>query len=351
MRRTRTKFILLSVLALFSLLALLAPSIASAEPGTAHSANIASSGGSPLLSAKAKALAKGSGPAAYAEALAKFWTPERMRAAIPADEATPSASLPRLSVKRFASGTPGKVEPTGPTLPDPTAAQLESFVPNLPDSHLVARTYGKVFFTNATDGLQYVCSATVVNSTRKDMVWTAGHCVHGGQGETWHKDWQFVPAYKDGKAPYGVWTAETLATRTVWAEKSELTEDLGVAVVAPRGGHKIVEVLGGQGIAWNFPPAFPTVSLGYPAAPPFDGEKLVGCADYAFLAYFNIIGLRCDMTGGSSGGGWLRDINREGLGYLNGLNSFGIEALPNIMFSPYYGGAVKSLYYYVVNEV
>jgi V8-like Glu-specific endopeptidase len=361
--------VLLPLFALLASFALAVPNRSAAQPGPADSDSTVFSAGPPRLSAAARALVTGSGPDAEARALARYWTPERMRTARPADQILPSMSSATAVAGRVAAdaGAPGKIEPTGPVVETGGPEKIEpggpvsegsaaprpqSFAPDLPPTDALARTYGKVFFTNASDGLAYVCSATVVNSIRRDTVWSAGHCVHGGPGGTWHQDWQFVPAYKDGISPFGTWTADRLATRPDWIEHKDFSEDLGAVVVAPRDGRRIVDVLGGQGIAWNHPPAYAANSFGYPQAPPFDGEKLIGCdgaAGPAGIDFVNVIRLDCDMTGGSSGGGWLREVNL-GMGYLNGLNSFGVLQIPNVMFSPYYGENVRRLYDDVVNE-
>jgi hypothetical protein len=392
MRRSHAVlFVLFSILALLAALTLIIPRVATAQPKPANSGNTAFSVGPARLSTAARTLVTGSGPDAEARAVERYWTPERMLAAHPAEQLVPTVSLASTGARRTAanSGAPGKIEPTAPSHTDigvpgkvepaaptagtdiglpgkvpPTSAPTtapggsaatrpQSFVLDLPPTDTLARTYGKVFFTDATDGLNYVCSATVVNSIHKNTVWTAGHCVHHGPGGTFHQNWQFVPAFKDGIGPFGAWAAERLATRTDWINNEDFSEDLGAVVVAPRDGHEIVEVLGGQGIAFNQPPTYFVKDFGYPQAPPFDGRKLIGCngtATPAKLDIFNVIGLPCDMTGGSSGGGWLRDVYR-GLGYLNGHNDFKVTDLPGVMFSPYYGDAVRSLYNFVVNEL
>jgi hypothetical protein len=201
----------------------------------------------------------------------------------------------------------------------------------------------------------------VVNSSRKDTVWTAGHCVHGGPASaggtgTWHRNWTFVPAFKNDVRPFGTWVADRLTTRTRWVNRADFAEDLGAAVLRPLNGRKIVNVLGGQGIAWNYPGRYAAVALGYPAEPPFDGRKLAGCTGTTrqFAPAFDprAIALFCDLTRGSSGGAWLRNVNSRGLGYINGEVSTGAwPAYPGYLFSPYYGEAVRSLYFYVVNEV
>ena len=46
----------------------------------------------------------------------------------------------------------------------------------------------------------------------------------------------------------------------------------------------------------------------------------------------------CDMTGGSSGGGWLVGNN------VYSVNSYGYLTEPNVMYGPYQGAAAQSLY-------
>ena len=67
-----------------------------------------------------------------------------------------------------------------------------------------------MFFT--LGGNDYVCSGTALLSGNKSVVWTAGHCVNEGPGD-FATNWEFVPAYKDGSAPLGVYVADNLITQ------------------------------------------------------------------------------------------------------------------------------------------
>jgi hypothetical protein len=110
-------------------------------------------------------------------AVQRYWTPERMRNARPAD--------------RILSGT---FAPAAKRVKKPAAAVQ---VPP-PYTSFPIRTNGKVFFTD--DGLNYVCSGTALLSGNKSVVWTAGHCVHDG-ASNFHTNWAFVPGYADGSSP------------------------------------------------------------------------------------------------------------------------------------------------------
>src|SRR6266508_2417923 len=115
-------------------------------PLTAPPAGVSASTSVPLT-APVQAALSGTGAADRQEALAKYWTADRMRAAISADRQP---------------GPPARVGPSAPQ-GGTAAASPAAWAPSYPASHPVARTYGKVFFTNTTNGYNYVCSATVVN--------------------------------------------------------------------------------------------------------------------------------------------------------------------------------------------
>ena len=50
------------------------------------------------------------------------------------------------------------------------------------------------------------------------------------------------------------------------------------------------------------------------------------------------MGIGCDMTGGSSGGGWIVGAN------LYSVNSYGYSNQPDVMFGPYLDGVAQSVY-------
>ncbi|MEU7696646.1 hypothetical protein AB0B00_39655, partial [Microbispora hainanensis] len=71
------------------------------------------------------------------------------------------------------------------------------------------KTTGKVFFTGA-DGKPHWCSATALQSTYKNVVATAGHCVYDTKSnKTTLDNWVFVPGYYEGKTPWGIYVGKT----------------------------------------------------------------------------------------------------------------------------------------------
>jgi hypothetical protein len=202
----------------------------------------------------------------------------------------------------------------------------------------ISTTTGKVFFT--LGGVDYVCSGSATSSTNGDVVSTAGHCVNEGPG-AFATNWAFVPAYNNGSAPYGTWTARTLVTTNQWANSGDINYDTGFAVMNTNGGSHLTSVVGGQGVAFNLARHLSYNAYGYPAAPPFNGETLKSCSGTAFDDTWGGTqsqGIPCNMTGGSSGGPWFTG------GVQNSINSFGYTGVPNTMFGPYWGSVIQGAY-------
>ena len=64
-------------------------------------------------------------------------------------------------------------------------------------------------FIRESDG-DHFCTASVVASMAKDLLITAAHCIHSGQGGSYRQDIVFIPDYRDGQAPFGIWTVKQL---------------------------------------------------------------------------------------------------------------------------------------------
>jgi len=291
-----------------------------------------------------------------------FWTPQRLRSAIPADlvvaqrpTTADAAAEPRPAARPVTVPPVGGQLPAIPRNPDnPSAPDVQRPYTNLPD-----RLNGKVFFTSG--GALFVCSGTVVNSRNKSMVDTAGHCVSDGAGN-FHENWIFIPGYSsddtgcksDGCYPYGIWSARRLTVRTQWHKFANFKQDLGYAILDKLDGKRIVDLIGGQGTAFNRPTSLRWTVFGYPQEPPYDGFDQEKCLSRRFAGDNPsdgpgplTIGITCDLTGGASGGGWLAYIcRRTGLGFVNGHISyryFGVEESEQL-YGPYYGTEALSLF-------
>jgi hypothetical protein len=321
---------------------------------------------SAVVSHKVTSLSAG----AYQAKMSHFWTASRMRAARNADfvasqaevraaqaaaAARPSGPAVRMAPAAATRTATGAVLPSAPSIllkPDATG-----FVSSWTGSTSIppATTSGKVFFTDHTGG-SWVCSASAVNSNGKDMIFTAGHCVFGtalGElpaGETWHSNWIFVPDYngQTGSVPFGVWGASELFTLTAYANSgngSDLADDMAVAIASTNSaGQHLVNVVGGQGIEWNFGTSEYIFDFGYPVDH-LSGVVLQECDGGMFPGpdVASTVGIPCNFTGGSSGGPWLDQFGGV-FGYLDGVNSFGTSDQPGRIFSPYFGNNAGALF-------
>lgn len=282
-------------------------------------------------------------------AVRTYWTAKRMRNAIPRDAVRPGAKP---------SGNAKPTKPGGGSK-DPSLGSVWTSQ---------QKTIGKVFFT--LGGSNYVCSGNAVDHVADridspDVVSTAGHCVSDGVGK--HASFfAFVPSYDPTKAMTAQpnFVASDFFTTEQWdAQGSDKWDyDVAFAKVSGYGGQTLEQYVGGSGTDIAFSPTEPGAALtdygltvhafGYPAARPYDGTKLVSCWGTTTDDYVGGSGdyrLRCNMTGGSSGGPWLRDPIFSGTADNSNnvqvsVNSFGYQGEKNAMYGPVFGPTVKAVY-------
>ncbi len=296
-----------------------------------------------------------------------YWTPERMRAAEPVPEPE-AGSRPVTGPGSSPRGTPTAVEAAAPG--EAVAAQLEPTTlaagggaeanasaidrEEIGDPSAPAfRMHGKVFLTIEGGSVpgDYVCSGTALNSNNGSTVWTAGHCVYDTEGGGFATNWVFVPGYRNGSTPYGEWPAARLATTSQWKQGGNLSYDLGAAEVTTNGaGQALNDVVGGRGIAFNQQRSNTYQAFGYPAVQPpveFTGGREFRCTsglegtDNPPGSGPNTNYIACDMTGGSSGGGWI--VSGTVLGVISYSYCTAILC-EDSLYGPYQDGVAQSLY-------
>lgn len=287
-----------------------------------------------------------------AKEIRSFWTPERMASAIPGDallrdvKASPAGDLLDglgLGMAEEARGNPGATRVRNP-------------------SGRAFRMHGKVFFRDG--GVSFVCSGTSVRAATQSLVVTAGHCTYSRSGG-YVTNFMFVPAYDNGQAPFGEFTARSIRTTQGWQGSEDIRYDVGMATVGRAKGKTLAAAVGTRGITFGKSRNQRFRAVGYPAADPYDGERMYLCNSPAEGAD-NMqrspkpTRIDCDMTGGSSGGGWV--IGKARRAKVNSVVSYGYEcvgALPIVifplpptcdnpqagkLFGPYFGSQVRSLY-------
>lgn len=267
-----------------------------------------------------------------------YWTEERMRAARPSEERvkkTKGSSVARTEeedVKTLAAEIAPKLVKEG-----------------LDASLTQSMAVGKVFYDDST-GTPYSCSAATVNSNGKNMVFTAGHCVHDGDGGNWVRvdTWRFMAGYRHGAPPERQFSARTLVTLVGWARDGDNAYDAAVVVLNRNSsGQRAVDVVGGNGLrtggAYD---QFHTI-YGYP------GNLDNGQIQYTWqgltgrsIVFPGEMSFQGNLPKGTSGGPWHLDYvdnpNGYGLGYIHGVTSHGNDTWN---YSPYFTDAAEGNMY------
>lgn len=292
------------------------------------------------------ATASASGASAAVPSGTAFWTRARMDAAQSREyvlDANGKATLVIASKGRPGGGGGGAI----------TGASYNG-------GGLAKKAVGKVFFSVGINN--YVCSGSVVSDgvSGRSVVLTAGHCAFDQRTQAFVGNWMFVPDYDSNPTgsctsltnpfPYGCWDASALVVRHEFANQSSFNSvaipyDWAFAVIkdSDHGNRSLESVVGGSFplYASAMSPGWTATSFGYPAASPYSGSDLVYCqgATIDDPNMSNLTwGLGCNMTGGASGGPWMRSFS-GGTGSLASVNSYKYTLDKSRMYGPKFNDA------------
>ncbi len=280
-----------------------------------------------------------------------FWTKDRVSRAVPREFTRTSPGNYALTPNRERPPRPGR----GVTGASWTGGGT------------LADSTGKVLFAMA--GVYYVCSASVVTdtATNRSVVLTAAHCVYDEAAGAFATNWMFIPNYDAAPADlttngsfcsatlYGCWTASSLIAHRGYTTAGGFNDtavvyDFAFAVLGEGGkANTLVEnIVGSQAIAFTDNAANVMVdAFGYPAAGRYNGTDLVYCegpTGFDALVGNATYRIGCNMTGGSSGGPWMRDLNKStGQGTLTSVNSYGYSR-DRSMYGPKFNSDTADLY-------
>jgi V8-like Glu-specific endopeptidase len=261
---------------------------------------VAAAGGCASAPAASHPAAAGSGPAGY-------WTKSRLLAADPARGLDYQAGQPE-------------------------AAHL---------ARLSLRV-GALFEHDA--GGNHFCTASVVASPGRDLLITAAHCINGGKNGGYRQDIVFIPGYRDGQEPFGVWVPARLLVAPQWENSSDPDYDVGFIVLKPHDGKNVEEVLGANQLGIN--PGYENLVrvTGYPNSK----DAPVTCVGRTSQQSQSQLRFECDgFAGGTSGSPWVTHFNPRTLtgtivGVLGGYQEGG--STEDISYSAYLGPEVEQLY-------
>ncbi|GGV27000.1 hypothetical protein GCM10010260_79230 [Streptomyces filipinensis] len=194
---------------------------------------------------------------------------------------------------------------------------------------------GALFGADRADHLSggHFCTASVVHSPQRDLLVTAAHCVDGTDGLV------FVPGYRDGQAPYGVWKVGRRFLPDGWAKDQDEDSDLAFVVVDDRDGQAVEDVVGANRFVTGAATGATAVTLaGYPNS----REVPIRCTNKP--RPHSRTQQRIDCPGfadGTSGSPW---INGDGqvVGVLGGHEHGG--STDDVSYSVVLGGEAAELY-------
>jgi V8-like Glu-specific endopeptidase len=213
-----------------------------------------------------------------------------------------------------------------------------------PSAHTAAGALrvGALFEQDASGG--HYCTASVVASPGEDLLITAAHCINGGDGAGYMSNIVFIPDYRDGSEPYGVWTPRRLLVAPQWADSADPDFDVGFVVLQPRDGENIQQVLGANQLGFNAGYHNLVRVTGYPSS---DGAPIT-CVNWTSQQSVTQLRFDCDgYADGTSGSPWVTRFDprsRTGtiVGVIGGYQEGGDT--PSVSYSAYFGSGIQQLY-------
>jgi V8-like Glu-specific endopeptidase len=191
----------------------------------------------------------------------------------------------------------------------------------------------------------HFCTASVVASPGQDLLVTAAHCINGGKGSAgYDSDIVFIPDYRNGQEPFGVWTPARLIVAPQWASSSDPDFDVGFVVLEPHDGKNIQQVLGASRLGTDQGYQYLVHVTGYP-----DSENVpITCVNWTSRFSDTQLKFACaGYTGGTSGSPWVTRFiagSHTGtiVGVIGGYQQGGDT--PSLSYSVRFGPAILALY-------
>jgi len=207
---------------------------------------------------------------------------------------------------------------------------------------VTALRVGALFERDASGA--HFCTASVVDSPGQDLLVTAAHCLNGGNGAGYKSDIVFIPDYRDGAAPYGIWAVQRMLVAPQWAASADPDYDVGFVVLQPHDGLNIEQVLGANRLGYDTASSYLVRVTGYPSS---SGSPIT-CRNWTTRHSATQLEFDCDgYTDGTSGSPWVTGFDpasRTGtiVGVIGGYQDGGDTA--SVSYSSYFGRAVQQLY-------
>jgi V8-like Glu-specific endopeptidase len=228
--------------------------------------------------------------AAQAAETENYWTPERMASATPVDR--PAAPLGSKSAMAVRSGLP--------------RAKAFGGYPSV----------GALFFRNGRGN--HYCTASAVDSSKRNLVITAAHCLWGSGGAD--QNIAYVPGYNAGRRPYGVWPVKQVTVMRQWKTKRDDGRDFGFAAVYDQGGRRLGDVTGYNVLTVNRGYRNWVQVVGYPQVHYVKSDHPIRCSNRTKEKMKWQVEFDCSgYYGGTSGSPFVWHASKRGTGRVIGV--------------------------------
>lgn len=300
---------------------------------------------------------RASAEAAHRAKVLAYWTPERMRTAIPRDlvfDPVRGVVPAPVPTGKSGGGSGGSGGGGG------SVANSAGSSYNAGGAALTGT--GRIYFT--LGGSNYICSGSVLTDSDagRSLVLSAGHCSMNAGG-SWATNWLFIPqfdtapTYTCANTVKGCWTATAIYGDNGFKSAADFNAaipyDWSIAVVGAGGldgKTQLDTAVGGTfaletGVDLN---AQTAGAYGYPAEGKYKGSDLIYCQGSVFQDSMNsnaTWGMNCSMTGGASGGPWLKGDGRTYAATAVSLNSYRYNCCGlNNMYGPKFNARTAAVY-------
>ncbi|WP_143094389.1 trypsin-like serine peptidase [Streptacidiphilus jiangxiensis] len=300
--------------------AVAAPRHSSAAPAPTSTAASAPTKASSTPSASATAK-----PSASASTTASM---SPTASASPSPTPTTSAATSATAAASFAAAAGGNVPVTTTGQSQVLAASQQS------------TKVGAIFSSDSITPGNHHCTASVVDSPAGDVIVTAAHCLSSGQAGA-----VFVPGYRDGSAPDGVWSITQVVENSAWTGDGDADNDVAFALVAPQNGQSLESAAGGGYTLSTSGTTAATVQMtGYPSA---TDEPITCTGDASAYSTTQLVVGCTAFTGGTSGTAWLAGYDSGAdqgsiIGVIGGYQQGGDTA--DTSYSIVFGPTTQALY-------
>lgn len=173
------------------------------------------------------------------------------------------------------------------------------------------------------DGGGY-CTAQSITGAPKNIIVTAAHCVYD-VGRGFKSGWTFVPAERNGAAPYGQYRWASARVLNAWISGGGRRNDVAIIRLQnnPTTGRPVSYYTGWLGWRMNFPYVRNLHSIGYASNISTLYTSMCTAESYsASCEGTDVLVKGCNMTYGSSGGAWISNYKPYQVsGYVEGVVS------------------------------